>query len=406
MTSPLFSPLRLRDLTLSNRIVVAPMCQYSAIEGNVTDWHLIHLGSLSHSGAGLLMVEATAVAPEGRITPACTGLWSDANEASFARLLAAIRRYSAMPVGIQLAHAGRKASCALPWQAGRQLPLTAGGWTTLAPSPLSFADDDEIPDRTGRDRSAFAFGMRLSRLRRRADRLGFDVVELHAAHGYLLHQFLSPLSNLRTDMYGGSLENRLRFPLEVFEAVRAAWPANKPLGVRVSATDWVAGGWDGDQTVELARILKARGCDYLACLQRRPLASAADHRRSRFPGAVRAPGEDRNGAHNHRGRTHHRTEAGRNHHRRGQRRLGGSGARHSLRSALALACRRGIGRSSTGAAAVLAQRACGSEPTVFFRGIRGRNKPQVNGGWLKHAVQRLIQSGGCDCAAVRLPPYC
>ena len=262
MTSPLFAPLRLRDLTLSNRIIVAPMCQYSAIEGNVTDWHLIHLGSLSHSGAGLLMVEATAVAPEGRITPACTGLWSDFNEASFARLLAAIRRYSAMPLGIQLAHAGRKASCALPWQAGRQLPLTAGGWTTLAPSPLRFADDDEIPaalDATGlvRVRDAFAEAAQ------RADRLGFDVVELHAAHGYLLHQFLSPLSNLRTDRYGGSLENRLRFPLEVFEAVRAVWPANKPLGVRVSATDWVAGGWAGEQTVELARILKARGCDFL-----------------------------------------------------------------------------------------------------------------------------------------------
>ena len=262
MTSPLFAPLQLRDLTLNNRIVVAPMCQYSAIEGNVTDWHLIHLGSLSHSGAGLLMVEATAVSPEGRITPACAGLWSDSNEASFARVLAAIRRYSAMPLGIQLAHAGRKASCALPWQGGRQVSLTEGGWTTLAPSPLRFADDDAIPaalDATGlvRIREAFVEAAR------RANRLGFDVVELHAAHGYLLHQFLSPLSNLRTDVYGGSLENWLRFPLEVFDAVRAVWPAHKPLGIRVSATDWVAGGWDEHQTVELARILKARGCDFL-----------------------------------------------------------------------------------------------------------------------------------------------
>src|ERR1700690_376208 len=252
MTSPLFAPLQLRDLTLNNRIVVAPMCQYSAIEGNVTDWHLIHLGSLSHSGAGLLMVEATAVSPEGRITPACAGLWSDSNEASFARVLAAIRRYSAMPLGIQLAHAGRKASCALPWQGGRQVSLTEGGWTTLAPSPLRFADDDAIPaalDATGlvRIREAFVEAAR------RANRLGFDVVELHAAHGYLLHQFLSPLSNLRTDVYGGSLENWLRFPLEVFDAVRAVWPAHKPLGIRVSATDWVAGGWDEHQTVELAR---------------------------------------------------------------------------------------------------------------------------------------------------------
>lgn len=262
MTSPLFSPLKLRELSLSNRIVVAPMCQYSATDGNVGDWHLIHLGSLSHSGAGLLIVEATAVAPEGRITPACTGLWSDANEASFARVLAAIRRYSAMPVGIQLAHAGRKASCALPWQGGGQLPPTGGGWTTLAPSPLPFADDDAIPtalDAAGlvRIREAFVEAAR------RADRLGFDVVELHAAHGYLLHQFLSPLANQRVDEYGGSLENRLRFPLEVFDAVRAVWPARKPLGVRASATDWVAGGWDDDQTVELARALKAHGCDFL-----------------------------------------------------------------------------------------------------------------------------------------------
>jgi 2,4-dienoyl-CoA reductase-like NADH-dependent reductase (Old Yellow Enzyme family) len=262
MTSPLFLPLQLRELSLGNRIIIAPMCQYSATDGNVGDWHLIHLGSLSHSGAALLIIEATAVAPEGRITPGCTGLWSDANEASFARVLDAIRRYSAMPLGIQLAHAGRKASCALPWQGGRQLALTAGGWTTLAPSPLPFADDDVTPtalDAAGlaRIREAFA------QAARRANRLGFDVLEVHAAHGYLLHQFLSPLANQRTDEYGGSLDSRLRFPLEVFDAVRAVWPASKPLGVRVSATDWVPGGWDGDHTVELARALKARGCDYL-----------------------------------------------------------------------------------------------------------------------------------------------
>jgi 2,4-dienoyl-CoA reductase-like NADH-dependent reductase (Old Yellow Enzyme family) len=262
MTSPLFTPFRMRGLTLSNRIVIAPMCQYSAVDGNLSDWHLIHLGTLSHSGAGLLMVEATAVAAEGRITPGCTGLWSDANEAAFARVLAGVRRHSAMPVAIQLAHAGRKASCALPWQGGRQLGLAEGGWPPLAPSALAFNEGDRTPealDEAGLERVRAAF----VHAARRAERLGFDGVELHAAHGYLLHEFLSPLSNRRDDAYGGSLERRLRFPLEVFDAVRAVWPEDKPLGVRVSATDWVEGGWDPDQTVALAAALRERGCDYL-----------------------------------------------------------------------------------------------------------------------------------------------
>ena len=262
MTSALFTPLQLRELSLSNRIVIAPMCQYSASDGNLSDWHLMHLGQLSHSGAGLLIVEATAVAPEGRITPACTGLWDDANEAAFARVLAAVRRHSAMPLAIQLGHAGRKAGCAVPWQGGRQLPIDAGGWSTIAPSALPFSDSDAAPvelDAAGLDRIREAFVAATWR----ADRLGFDVIELHAAHGYLLHQFLSPLSNRRSDEYGGSLENRLRLPLQVFEAMRAVWPASKPLGVRVSASDWIDGGWDLAQTLELARALKARGCDYL-----------------------------------------------------------------------------------------------------------------------------------------------
>ena len=262
MTSPLFSPLTLRQLDLANRIVIAPMCQYSAREGNVGDWHLMHLGHLSHSGAGLLMIEATAVAPEGRITPACTGMWSDANEAAFARVLKALRQYSSMPVGIQLAHAGRKASCAVPWRGGKQLAETSGGWATVAPSAIPFNETDAAPialDERGLERIRDAF----VQAAQRADRLGIDAIELHAAHGYLLHQFLSPLANLRGDEYGGKPENRMRFPLEVFSAVRAVWPDSKPLGVRVSASDWVEGGWDMDQTVAFAKELKARGCDYL-----------------------------------------------------------------------------------------------------------------------------------------------
>ena len=262
MTSPLFSPLKLRQLTLTNRIVIAPMCQYSAQDGNVGDWHLMHLGHLSHSGAAMLIIEATAVSAEGRITPGCTGLWSDANEAAFARVLKALRQYSSMPVGIQLSHAGRKASCAVPWRGGKQLPEQAGGWATAAPSGIPFSESDTAPlalDKAGLQRICDAF----VQAARRADRLGIDAIEIHAAHGYLLHQFLSPLANLRTDEYGGTPENRMRFPLEVFAAVRAVWPEHKPLGVRVSATDWVDGGWDIEQTVALAAELKTLGCDYI-----------------------------------------------------------------------------------------------------------------------------------------------
>lgn len=262
MTSPLFSPFHLRQLALTNRIVIAPMCQYSAQDGNVGDWHLMHLGHLSHSGAAMLIIEATGVAPEGRITPSCPGLWSDANEAAFARVLKAVRKYSSMPIAIQLAHAGRKASCAVPWKGGRQLSEQSGGWTTVAPSAIPFNESDAVPqalDKAGLQRIRDAF----VQAARRADRIGIDAIELHAAHGYLLHQFLSPLTNARNDEYGGSLENRMRFPLEIFAAVRAVWPENKPMGIRVSATDWVEGGWDLKQTVALAAELKARGCDFI-----------------------------------------------------------------------------------------------------------------------------------------------
>ncbi|MDH4215603.1 MAG: NADH:flavin oxidoreductase/NADH oxidase [Gallionella sp.] len=262
MTSPLFAPLQLRQLVLPNRIVIAPMCQYSSQDGNMGDWHVMHLGNLSHSGAGLLIIEATGVAPEGRITPNCPGLWSDDNEAAFARVLKAVRQYSAMPIAIQLAHAGRKASCAVPWQGGKQLSQQAGGWVTVAPSATPFSASDAAPlalDEAGMQRVRDAF----VKSARRADRLGIDAIELHAAHGYLLHQFLSPLTNARTDSYGGSLENRMKYPLEIFAAIRAVWPEHKPLGIRVSATDWIEGGWDLEQTVVLAAELKAVGCDYI-----------------------------------------------------------------------------------------------------------------------------------------------
>ncbi|MCJ8139685.1 NADH:flavin oxidoreductase/NADH oxidase [Falsirhodobacter halotolerans] len=258
--SKLFAPITVGGLTLENRIVIAPMCQYSAQDGCMTDWHLMHLGHLSHSGAGILTIEATAVTPEGRITYADVGLWDDRTEAAMARVVEGVRRWSRMPIAIQLAHAGRKASTDLPWQGGAQMtPDDSQGWQTVAPSPLPFDARDVPPaelDRAGMDRIRDAFAMAATR----AARLGIDAVQIHAAHGYLLHNFLSPLSNRRTDAYGGSLEHRMRFPLEVFDAVRAAFPADRPVTVRVSGTDWVEGGWDIDQTIAFARELERRGC--------------------------------------------------------------------------------------------------------------------------------------------------
>jgi len=258
----LFSPIALGSLQLSNRIAIAPMCQYSAEDGKATDWHLIHLGHLAQSGAGILFLEATAVEPEGRISANDLGLWSDATEQALGRVLDAVRKHSSMPLAIQLAHAGRKASVRTPWDGGQSVPVSAGGWRADAPSALPFSDKDEAPqalDASGlvRVRAAFAEAAR------RADRLGLDAIELHSAHGYLLHQFLSPLSNRREDDYGGSLENRMRFPLEVFDAVRASFDVNKPVGIRISATDWVEGGWDLEQSVVFAQELKKRGCDFI-----------------------------------------------------------------------------------------------------------------------------------------------
>jgi 2,4-dienoyl-CoA reductase-like NADH-dependent reductase (Old Yellow Enzyme family) len=256
----LFTPFRVGALELANRIVIAPMCQYSAVDGCMTDWHVIHLGHLALSGAALLTIEATAVLPEGRITYADVGLWSDETEAAMARTLESVRRWSGMPIAIQLAHAGRKASGEVPWKGGRQLPPhDPNGWQTVAPSAVPFDAGGHPPtalDREGmaRVRDAFADAAR------RAARLGLDAVQLHAAHGYLLHEFLSPRSNRRDDEYGGSLENRMRFPLEVFDAVRAAFPADRAVTVRVSGTDWVDGGWDVAQTIGFAQALEARGC--------------------------------------------------------------------------------------------------------------------------------------------------
>jgi 2,4-dienoyl-CoA reductase-like NADH-dependent reductase (Old Yellow Enzyme family) len=262
MDSALFSPIVLRGLQLANRIVVSSMCQYNAEDGSANDWHLMHLGQFAMGAAGLVMTEATHVSAIGRITHKCLGLYSDANEQALARVIAFCRQYGVTALGIQLAHAGRKGSVHPPLEGSAPLGSEEHPWTTVAPSALPYAPEWHVPealDRTG----LAAIKAQFVAAAGRAARLGFDLAELHSAHGYLLHQFLSPISNRRTDEYGGGLEQRLRFPLEVFEAVRRVWPEDRPLGVRLSATDWVEGGWTIEDTVALARALAALGCDFV-----------------------------------------------------------------------------------------------------------------------------------------------
>lgn len=257
----LFTPFRLRDLTLKNRIVMSPMCQYSCQDGVANDWHLMHLGARAAGGVGLVMVEATGVSSEGRISPADMGLWNDEQERALARVVRFIHERGAH-VGVQLAHAGRKASTTVPWEGDRA--AVEGGWTPLSPGAEKFSDAYAQP-RAMTEADIAEVVRQFARATERAERAGFDVVEIHMAHGYLVHEFLSPLTNKRTDGYGGSLENRMRFALEIARAVRATWPARKPLFARISASDWVEGGWNVTQSVELARQLKAIGVDLIDC---------------------------------------------------------------------------------------------------------------------------------------------
>jgi 2,4-dienoyl-CoA reductase-like NADH-dependent reductase (Old Yellow Enzyme family) len=257
--SKLFSPLTLRGLELPNRIVVSPMGQYSAKEGCVSEWHLMHLGSLSVSGAGLLIIEASAVHPRGRLSPNDLGLWSDENAAALEPAIRFCRRFGGAKLGQQLWHAGRKGSVTVAWEGQKPIPKEEGGWTPLGASPIPYLGRNmpEALDAAGiaiQDYVAAA---------KRADALGIDLLEIHGAHGYLIHNFLSPLTNQRTDAYGGPLANRMRFALELFRAVREAWPERKPLGVRLSTTDWVDGGWEVEDSIELVRTLQELGCDYV-----------------------------------------------------------------------------------------------------------------------------------------------
>lgn len=261
MSSKLFSPLSIKTITLKNRIVISPMCQYSAIEGFANDWHLVHLGSRAIGGAGLIIQEATSVSPEGRISPEDLGIWKDEQIKKMQQINSFIVSQNSVP-GIQLAHAGRKASAASPWNGGRKVAIDQGGWNTVAPSAVAYHENEEVPlalDKTGIQKVITDF----KSATKRAVKAGFQVMEIHAAHGYLIHQFLSPLSNLRTDEYGGSFENRIRLTLEVLEAVQSEWPENLPLLVRISASDWAEGGWNLEESIQLSKILKEKGVDLI-----------------------------------------------------------------------------------------------------------------------------------------------
>lgn len=259
--SILFSPLKIKDITLKNRIVVSPMCMYSAEDGFANNWHLVHLGSRAVGGSGLIIQEATSVSPEGRITPGDLGLWDDNQIEKLTGIVSFIKEHGAVP-GIQVAHAGRKASCASPWQGGHQLKPNEGGWQTVSSSAIPFIPEELSPLELNTDGIQKVISD-FKAAAGRAARAGYQVLEIHSAHGYLIHQFLSPLCNFRTDDFGGSFENRTRLLLEIVKAIQTAWPQNLPLFVRLSATDYVEGGWNADETVQLASILKKNGVDLI-----------------------------------------------------------------------------------------------------------------------------------------------
>jgi 2,4-dienoyl-CoA reductase-like NADH-dependent reductase (Old Yellow Enzyme family) len=263
VTSALFSPISLRGLTLNNRIVVSPMCQYgSDPDGSANDWHLVHLGGFSMGAAGLVMCEMTQVNPVGRISPKDAGMYSDANERAMKRVVDFCRTFGVAKLGIQLGHAGRKGSQNPPALGGKPLTAEEGAWETVGPSAIPYGEGWPAPREMTLEDIQACIRDHVQAVERSL-RIGFDVIEMHGGHGYLIHQFLSPLANQRKDQYGGSLENRMRFPLECFKAMRAAWPEDKPMGIRISATDWVEGGWVPEEAVVFAGELKALGCDYI-----------------------------------------------------------------------------------------------------------------------------------------------
>ena len=332
----LFDPLTIRDLNFANRVFVSPMCQYSSQDGYANDWHFVHLGSRAVGGAGLVLTEATAVLPEGRISPQDLGIWDDGHIEMLSRIVSFIHEQGSI-AGMQLAHAGRKASTRRPWEAPGAVPESEGGWKkVVAPSALRFADNYPMPQALTPDGiqevvAAFAAAAR------RACQAGFRVVEIHAAHGYLIHEFLSPLSNKREDDYGGSFENRTRLCREIVAAVRSAWPKELPLFMRISATDWVDGGWDIEQSVKLAGQLKQMGVDLIDCSSGGNVASRENSGRSRLPNGFCRTDPPRSRNHDRRGRNDHFSRSGGAHHSDGTGGCGDHGPRVFARSVLAIA---------------------------------------------------------------------
>ncbi len=354
--SALFTPLRLRELELVNRIVVSPMCQYSALDGKANNWHFAHLASMSLSGAAMVIVEATAVEPEGRITPGCLGLWNDATEEALKPALEFIRHNSSTAVAMQLAHAGRKASSHVPWEGGQMIPVSEGGWVPFAPSTTEYKHGETVPaalDDAGLSRVRNAF----AETTRRAVRLGFDALEIHSAHGYLLHEFLSPLSNKRTDDYGGPLENRMRFPLEIFEIVRENLPAEKPLGVK-NIRYRLGGRRVGYRAIHRLWPRIEEAWRRLDCgILWRPVAAAKDYARAGLSSTVRAPHQKRNRRYDDGRWPNHRAEARGLDPRERRGRLDRPGEGHALRPPLGMACSSRAGSHRDRATAILASAA-------------------------------------------------
>ncbi len=344
MASVLFSPITLRGLTLPNRVVVSPMCQYNSDNGSANDWHLMHLGNMSLGCAGLVMCEMTDVNPQGRISPKCAGMWSDDNEKALKRVHDFCRTYGVAKLGVQLAHAGRKGPTTPPAAGGKPiLTKEEGGWTPEAPSAIPYDTGWPVPHAMTKDDIKRCIG-EFAAAAKRVDRIGYDVIELHGAHGYLAHQFLSPLSNQRTDEYGGSSENRMRFAIEMYEAVRAVWPEQKPIGMRVSATDWVDGGWTPEETVLLGQRAEAARHGLYGRFDRRPRPEAEDSAGARLSGAVRREGEKGKRHHHHDRRPDRRLSASGRHCRVRQGRPDLPRPRRHVGSALGLARRRGARR--------------------------------------------------------------
>ncbi|SPF47901.1 NADH:flavin oxidoreductase/nadh oxidase [Candidatus Sulfopaludibacter sp. SbA4] len=355
----LFTPLELRDVHFRNRIAVSPMCQYSSADGFANDWHLVHLASRAVGGAGLVMMEASAVEARGRISPEDHGIWKDEHIDFLARIASFVNTQGAA-AGIQIAHAGRKASTRRPWEGGGTIPAAEGGWRPVAPSALPFRPEDPAPEelsKPGIQSLVDAFAAAAVR----ALRAGFQVLEIHGAHGYLIHEFLSPLSNRRSDEYGGTFENRIRFALEVTEAVRAAWPERLPLFLRISSTDWVDGGWSIEESVELARRVRdleagaagaGPGSGPGRLLVGRHVARAEDSHGSGLPGSLRRAHPAGSGHSDGRGGADHHAAAGRRNRAVGEGGPGAAGARVFARSILSAACGQSVGSGDQGAGAV------------------------------------------------------